>query len=346
MLRITHAFATLPLVSLALGSASFPSIITDLVAFGDSYTDEGRLSYITSHNGTLPPVGYVPPISNATASGGYVWARIVANNTGVELHDYAVAGAVCSNELTPRFSASINELFPAVLDYEIPAFLADNKLKPINPATTMFSIWIGTNDLGHGGILTDEHVPGVTLVNITDCAVEAVQRLYDAGGRNFIFQNVAPLQYAPQYALPSRGGVSGLNHYFPTKSSFLDGNLTAISDRMQELVLTTNQIWKYQLPLFAASLKGAKLAFLDSYNIILDVINNPYAVLTSPYNTTGYESHCVPPNCTTSFIWDPTHPNGYVWYDELHPSQITDTIIAKEFAKTMKRESKYATYYF
>ena len=32
---------------------------TDLVVFGDSWTDDGRLNYIASHNGSVPPVGWV-----------------------------------------------------------------------------------------------------------------------------------------------------------------------------------------------------------------------------------------------------------------------------------------------
>lgn len=33
-----------------------------LVTFGDSYTDENRLNYFSSHNGSAPPVGWVDPI--------------------------------------------------------------------------------------------------------------------------------------------------------------------------------------------------------------------------------------------------------------------------------------------
>lgn len=33
-----------------------------LVAFGDSYTDDSRLSYVGSHNGSCPPVGYANPV--------------------------------------------------------------------------------------------------------------------------------------------------------------------------------------------------------------------------------------------------------------------------------------------
>lgn len=33
-----------------------------LVAFGDSYTDESRLDYFSSHNGSAPPVGWIDPV--------------------------------------------------------------------------------------------------------------------------------------------------------------------------------------------------------------------------------------------------------------------------------------------
>lgn len=33
-----------------------------LVTFGDSYTDEQRISYFASNNGTAPPVGWIEPV--------------------------------------------------------------------------------------------------------------------------------------------------------------------------------------------------------------------------------------------------------------------------------------------
>lgn len=39
---------------------------SSLVAFGDSYTDENRLGYFATHNGSAPPVGTVlPEVTNA-----------------------------------------------------------------------------------------------------------------------------------------------------------------------------------------------------------------------------------------------------------------------------------------
>lgn len=83
-----------------------------LITFGDSYTDENRLSYIIAHNGSLPPAGTYFPEGFSTASGGMTWPRFVVQYTGhdgangwepqLDLYDYAVSGAVCSNDITPR----------------------------------------------------------------------------------------------------------------------------------------------------------------------------------------------------------------------------------------------------
>lgn len=87
------------------------------------------------------------------------------------LYDYAVAGAVCSNDITPRFFAAINANFPSVLEYEIPAFIADSKVDNIatglpyfepakNASNSIYALWIGTNDIGVDAFITDSQVPG------------------------------------------------------------------------------------------------------------------------------------------------------------------------------------------
>jgi len=98
-------------------SLSFPwsaSHFDSFVTFGDSYTDEGRLSYLIANNGTLPPIGHLIP----TSAENRPWARYVVQYTGesvagfwipsMTLYNYAVSGAVCSNIITPRSVHSHN----------------------------------------------------------------------------------------------------------------------------------------------------------------------------------------------------------------------------------------------
>lgn len=39
-----------------------PRNLKSLVTFGDSYTDDSRLNYITEHKGEAPPAGWVQPV--------------------------------------------------------------------------------------------------------------------------------------------------------------------------------------------------------------------------------------------------------------------------------------------
>lgn len=46
----------------ALAAAWNLEKFTNLVVFGNSYTDESRWDYFASHNGSAPPVGWDEPV--------------------------------------------------------------------------------------------------------------------------------------------------------------------------------------------------------------------------------------------------------------------------------------------
>ena len=60
----------------------------------------------------------------------------------------------------------------------------------VDPEETIYTLWIGTNDVGANSLLVGQGTPGATVVNTTMCAVNWVKTLYDSGARNFLFQNV------------------------------------------------------------------------------------------------------------------------------------------------------------
>lgn len=159
-------------------------------------------------------------------------------------------------------------------EYEVPAFIADSKYVEPNgkrfminpPDETVYTIWIGTNDLGVNALLTDSQVPGKNIVDYMDCVYEQLQRLYDHGARYFVILNAAPLNLAPLYGLPGKGGITQDN-YWPDKPS----NITEISYRMMEQVVTVNAIYKYQTPLVAQiqnTFKEAKFAVMDVHALV------------------------------------------------------------------------------
>ena len=150
-------------------SGPAPNQIKNLVTFGDSYTDVVAIS-----------------------DGGTPWPVYAASYAGVRLLPFARSGAPCSQALTPR-------PFPAVVQDELPAYFAELRngtLGALPPAETLYTLWIGTNDLGPNTLLTGQVRDGADVVAVTACAVGWVQTLYDAGARNFLFQNVRALSLA------------------------------------------------------------------------------------------------------------------------------------------------------
>jgi len=149
-------------------------------------------------------------------------------------YDYAVSGAVCSNNITPRWFALINQNFPSVLEYEIPAFIADGNTNNVatgkpyfSPALTannaVYAIWIGTNDVGVNAFITDSQVAGKTLTDYINCVYTSMDQLYATGARYFVLMNLAPLQLAPLYA-------SGTPYnYWPNKPA----NFTEVTQKMK-----------------------------------------------------------------------------------------------------------------
>ncbi len=122
----------------ALASSHWPTktSFSNFVTFGDSYTDDGRLSYYINHNGSAPPPGVYPTVSNQTAAGGIAWGQYVQQYTGVNYLDYASSGATCSNEIISRQFDAIHRSFPSVIDDEIPSFKSDVAFKALYPDRT------------------------------------------------------------------------------------------------------------------------------------------------------------------------------------------------------------------
>ncbi|KAL4991882.1 hypothetical protein BDW68DRAFT_184544 [Aspergillus falconensis] len=314
-----------------------------LITFGNSYTDDTRLQYFEGHHGNPPPVGWKEPVSNDTYSGGYNWGYFASQFANVTRFNYAVSGAPCSNKITPRFYEPINAPYPSVLEYEIPAYLADskyvdpsgNKFMDINANETVYAIWIGTNDIGSDAFLTDSQVKGTTIPDYIACVYKALDSMYADGARYFVIMNLAPLQLAPQYATPENGGQVST-----------DGtNVTEKSYRMWESVVTINDVYRYKTPyekIVARRYPGAQLAVMDMYGLIWEIYHNPEQYLDAPANVTGYAKHC---DRATGHCERLPNEHSFLWFDGLHPSERTDEIIGKEFVNVVMGNSSYAEYW-
>ncbi|EHA47261.1 hypothetical protein MCOR27_003426 [Pyricularia oryzae] len=342
-----------PLIFLCLGaiSAASPCQARDkpfdnLITFGDSFTDNGRLQYYLLNQANPPPPGVLHPEVNQTASGGLAWGQFASRAVGSRYFDYAVSGAVCSNKITPRYFTGLNRTFPTVLEDELPSFVADATVPgdvlyagDRTAENTVYALWIGTNDIGQNAFLTDSQVAGKNLSTFTDCVWEVFDGIYAAGGRRFVLLNEAPLDLSPLYA-PSGSGGSGDSVFWLNKTSY---NETQYSQKMMQYTSTINTVFDYGVPfnlLVQSRWPKAVFSIFDVHGFLTDISNTPDAYFDAPANSTGFYHYCRPQN--SSDCVNAAEPDSsFMWYDELHPSERTSLHIADEFLQVLGDKSAY-----
>ncbi|KAL0576781.1 hypothetical protein V5O48_005189 [Marasmius crinis-equi] len=320
--------------ALALASVAVARI-TDVVLFGDSYTDQSRSHSIS--NGTFPGKNYqqvYPPADNA-ADGGFQWPFYLGLYGNYTISNYAVGGSVCSNDLTPLFGN------PDVLTGQQAWFIEDhissNQTLLLDPDDFVVIIWIGTNDVGIHTILTSDTPNLVSLADVADCQFEAIRKLHDLGARRFILNSMIPLHLTRLYADSDEGTIYWPDPHNGTVWHKGAYNLVRSLNRMlNDGVQNLNREWK----------GDGKVELFDTYRFFEDMYNDPgrYFNGSLPANVTGHCHQCPDPHDWRQCdIGDCTldQRDSFMWWDELHPSEQSGRNLANEMNKKINGESAY-----
>lgn len=113
----------------------------------------------------------------------------------------------------------------------------------IDVANAVYTIWTGTNDLGPDALIPDSQLLGMTIVDCVQSVFDQIRSLYNHEGRRFVLLKVVPLNLAPQYALPGKGGLSE-TQYWHDKPIYLMAVSLAMSLAMQKQVMSVNTIFR------------------------------------------------------------------------------------------------------
>jgi phospholipase/lecithinase/hemolysin len=219
--------------------------------FGDSYSQTGFQT-----TGTLPnianPIGN-PAFPGYSATGGANWIGYVTgsyNNSLLYTYNYAYGGATIDAKLVAPY-------LPTVLSVtdQVNEFLNSAAKKPASTpwtsADALFSIWIGVNDIGNSyGNGGDRSAFSDTLLN---AYFALVQKLYSAGGRNFLFANVPPIDRSPLMLAQS------------TSSQALE----------KSVIATFNSKLAAKIKAFQAANSGVKTFLWDSNAQFTTILNSP-----------------------------------------------------------------------
>jgi len=187
-------FVISALASLTFAAPRYPDV-NYWFSFGDSYTATGF-----EFNGTQPSIGNPlgnPPYPGSTNVGGPNWVDAVTtvyNKSLILTYNFAYGGATIDANLVTPYLPTVKSLTDQV-DQFLTTYADKPASAPWKCENTLFSVWIGINDIKGSWSLGGDR--GAFSDVLIDAYFALVEKLYEAGARNFLFINVPPIQRSP-----------------------------------------------------------------------------------------------------------------------------------------------------
>lgn len=267
--------------TLLLGSSltsAFGASFDQIVAFGDSLSDTGNATIATA--GLFPGGNYAsgrftdgPNTTPATSGPIGLWVEQLAGRLGVADPQPFLAGGT-NYAVASGITGSAN---PQDISNQVGAYLLANPGGA--SATALYTIWGGSNDLLNGS---------TTGTVAADRLYANIQSLAAAGGRNFLWLDLAPLGGTP------RGAAQG--------AAALNGQVSAF-----------NQEWATDIALLQG--QGISVTGVNVFNLFTSVAANPGAF--------GFTNITTPAQGL-----DGVNPNNYLFWDIQHPTTAGHALIA------------------
>ncbi|CAE6424533.1 unnamed protein product [Rhizoctonia solani] len=190
-------------------------------SFGDSYTQTGF-----DINSTKPAVGNAlgnPSYPGYTACGSVPnWVDLVTtqyNTSTLLTYNFAYGGATINATLVAPYTPTVLSLID-----QVNIFLANKAVAPWTASNTLFSVFIGINDIGNSWYQSGDRA--AFSDTLLDGYFGLMKKIYDVGGRNFLFVNVPHVDRSPlmlSQSADSRAGeatvIDGFNSKLASRAS-------------------------------------------------------------------------------------------------------------------------------
>ncbi|KAI8944533.1 hypothetical protein F4801DRAFT_571414 [Xylaria longipes] len=281
--------------------------------FGDSYTQTG-FDYTQTQPSTANPFGN-PTYPGWTSSNGPNWVSYLTfkyNASALLTYNLAYGGATVDSALVTPYTPSVKSLKDQVESEFLPGYTGSSSKTSWSGDDSIFAVWIGINDIGNsywnGANATD-----ALNAKIFDVISDLVDKIYDAGGRNYVFINVPPLDRTP-LIIPQGDSAVSLS-----KADVAAWNQKVVDYAKTLKTKANTNVWVY-----------------DSNKSFGEVIDDPtsHPETAGLKNTTGF--------CTAYQNGTPaqdTHDascgvpvNQYFWLNNLHPTSAIHEVVAKGVA--------------
>jgi phospholipase/lecithinase/hemolysin len=193
-------------------------------------------------------------------------------------YNYAYGGATINATLVAPYETTVLSLGDQVNEF-LDTVASKPASTPWTSANSLFSIWIGVNDIGNS--YSNPGNSSAFADILLDNYFELVQELYAAGGRNFLFANVPPIDRSPLMLAE------------PAASQALE----------KSVIATFNTKLAAKISAFQAANSGAQTFLWDANTEFTTILNSPQAY--------GFQDATSYGSSPTMFWGNDYHPSTY-----------------------------------
>ncbi|GKV17819.1 hypothetical protein SLEP1_g28279 [Rubroshorea leprosula] len=316
-----NVFLVLHTIEVTASNGTIPA----LFAFGDSILDTGNNNNLNTFSKcNFPPYGRDFPghIATGRFGNGKVFSDIISEGLGIKdllpayldptLQSTDLPTGVCFasggsglDELTARVQniLSRTDQFKKFQEYvgKLEGVVGYEKAKDII-SNALFLFSAGNNDLAINYFslrLRREYDINSYTSLLVSWASSLIKDLYGLGARRFAFMSTLPLGCLPA----ARIALGGL-----------------CTEIVNQAAMLFNSKLESDINNLKGSLPGAKLVFVDVYNPLLQLIQNPHE---SGFDvaTRGCCGSGVAEICSRLTLVTCSDPSNYVFWDSAHPSE-------------------------
>jgi len=285
---------------------------TGMVSFGDSLSDVGNTvatlsifgeQFVRENTGYNANFYFNNRFSNAQLWSERLHGQLgfgpMFRNDGVSVLDGSNFSWAAARSGAGNSFGIIPNLQPQVQSYT--AQLATNNPALPAPSTTLFTLWIGGNDVFAHVENNDPITPAQVAANVST----AISNLYSAGGRSFLIPNLPPVGLSPDYV---NDPVKG-----PQATAFADAYNA-------QLDLSLNTL--------SGQLTGIDIIKLNINQLFLDVIASPasYGLVNVTDRAYTPFSGTNPPPPYGAVVGN---PEEYLYWDSAHGTGTVNVLIAE-----------------
>ena len=254
-----------------------------IVIFGDSYSDTGNVYRLTSYTWPI-----VPPYYQGRFCNGPNW---VDNLNVLVTNDFAYGSATTDNNFVQGLT-KLNTIAVPGVRQQVAQYLATtpNFFFNLNLILPLHVIWAGGNDFLFNNTLTP--------VQIVNSLSNSMKDLLNAGVKNLLVFNQAPIQALPNF------NVYHQNAYFASLTQMANDAINTTLRSLQQ------------------NYKSACIYMFDLNALITDIVSTNSSTFTNSVD------QCWANYNVTTVIQNCSDPTQYVFLDGIHFSSTVQKKIA------------------